>query len=106
MKKFVKVETEETNCSPETESLLENTPGRMWNHKIETVSNVSVTSEEVARHIKAATDPYTQQLAHLYELMQELKVEQPHSRNEETASSGAAKTSADSTSWSDTLHQW
>ena len=38
----------------------------------DTPPSTSVTSEEVARQIKAETDPLTQQLAHLCELMQEI----------------------------------
>ena len=73
----------------------------MSDPKTETSSSVSVTSEEVARQIKTATDLLTQQLANLCELMQELKNEQANRRHEETASSRTARTSAGSTSWSD-----
>ena len=75
----------------------------MWNPETQPSSSVSVTSEEVARQIKAATDPLTQQLAHLYESMQELKNEQAHRRHEETASSRTASTSAGSTNRSDNV---
>ena len=72
----------------------------MSDPKTETSSSVSVTFEEVACQIKAATDPLTQRLANLCELMQELKNEQTNRRHEETASSRTASTSAGSTSWS------
>ena len=67
MKRSVAVETEETDGSIETESLLEYTPLRMSYPKNETSSRESVTSVYVARQIKAVTDPLTQQLAHLCE---------------------------------------
>ena len=60
---------------------------------METSPKVSVTFEEVARQIKAVTDPPTQQLVHFCELMQELMNEQAHRRHEETASSRTASTS-------------
>ena len=74
MKRSVAVENEEINSSTETESFLENTPRRMSDPKTETSSSVSVTSEEFARQIKAATDPFTQQLALCCELKQELEI--------------------------------
>ena len=46
-------------------TLLANTPSRMSDHEAEISSSVSVTSGEVAREIRAVTDPLTQQLAHL-----------------------------------------
>ena len=55
-----------------------------------TSPSVSVMSEEVARQTKAVTDHLTQQLAHLCELMQELRNEQAHRRHEETASRAAS----------------
>ena len=102
MKRYVAVETEETDSSTETESLTENTPRRMSYHKIETSSSASVRSEEVARQIKAVTDPLTQQLAHhLYELLQELGNQQAHRRHEEAASLRAASSYTGSASRSD-----
>ena len=71
---------------------------------METSSSVSVTSEEVVRQIKALTDPLTQQLAHLCELMQELRNEQAHRRHEETASSRAARASTSIAGRSDRNH--
>ena len=67
----------------------------------ETSSPASVTSGEVARPIKAVTNPFTPQLAHLCELMQELRNEQAHRRREETASSRAASSSTGSAGRSD-----
>ena len=64
----------------------------------ETSSSVSVTSEEVARQIKTVRDPLTQQLAHLCELVKELRNEKAHRRHEETASPRATSTSEGSTS--------
>ena len=43
-----------------------------------------VTSEEVARQIKAATDPLTKQFERLCDIMKELR-QAPSKRNEETA---------------------
>ena len=48
MKKTVAVDTEETDSSTETESLIENTLRRMSDHEVETSPSVSITSEEVA----------------------------------------------------------
>ena len=98
MKKIVAIETEETDSSTETYSLLEKIPRRMSDPKTETSPSVSVTSEEVGRQIKAVTDPLTQQLAHLCVIMQKLRNEQAHIRYEETASSRAASTSTGSAS--------
>ena len=97
MKRSVGVETEETDSSTETESLPEHTPRRMSDPENEASSNVSVTSEEVARQIKAVTDPLTQHLAHLCELMKKLGNEQAHRRQKETATLRSASTSACST---------
>ena len=97
MKKTSAAETDEFDSNAETEILIENTPRRMSDHKIETSRSVSVT-----RQIKAATDPLTQQLAHLFQLMQELRNEQAHRRHEETASSRSAISSSGSAGRSDT----
>ena len=70
--------------------------------KAETSPSVSVTSEGVARQIKAVTDPLTQQLAHLCELRQKLRNEQAHRCHEEAASPRAASTSTGSAGRSDT----
>ena len=45
--------------------------------------NIPVTSEEVARQIKAATDPLTKQLERLCDLIEELR-QVPPRRNEDT----------------------
>ena len=102
MKRTVAVETEDIDSSTETESWIEHTPRRMSDHEIETSSSVFVTSEEVARQIKAVTDPLSQQVAHLCELLRELRNEQVNRRHEETASSGAASSSSGSVGRSDT----
>ena len=47
----------------------------MSDHRVENSSSNSATYEEVARQIMTVTDPLTQQLARLYELMQEVKAE-------------------------------
>ena len=73
----------------------------MSEDEIETSPCASVTSVEVARQIKAVTDPITQHLAHLCELMQELRNEQAHRLREKTASSRAAGSSAGSVGRSD-----
>ena len=87
MKTSVAVETEETDSSTETESLLRHTPRRMSDPKIETSSSEAVTFEDVECQIRALIDPLTQQLAHLCELMKELQNAQAHRRHEKTASS-------------------
>ena len=81
---------------------MENTPKSMSDHEVETSPSVSVTSEEVARQIEAVLDPISQQLAHLSELMQELRIEQAHRYHEKTASSKAASSSSGGAGWSDT----
>ena len=51
----------------------------LGSHDVEDVGNatagwsLSITSEEVARQIKAATDPLTKQLEKLYDVMGELR---------------------------------
>ena len=98
MKKSVAVETQETDSSIGTASLLKSIPGKMSNPEMETPPKVSVTFEEIPHQIKSVTDPPTQQLLHLCELMQELTNEQAHRRHEETASSRTVITSAGSAS--------
>ena len=58
----------------------------MSEREVETLSSVSVTSEEVARQIRAVNDPLTQQLAHLCELMRDFYNEQSSRHHEETSS--------------------
>ena len=65
---------------------------------METSPFESVTFEDVESQIRTITDPLTQQLAHLCELMKDLRDAQAHRRHEETASSRAAGTSTGSTS--------
>ena len=96
MKKSVAAKMEETDSSTETESLLENTPRRMSDPETFTAPSVSITFEKVARQIKAVTDPVTQQLAQICELMQVIRNEQTHRRHEEIASSRTASTSTGS----------
>ena len=43
----------------------------MSDQKTQNSSSTSVTSEEVARQIKAVTDPLTQQMARLCDLLRE-----------------------------------
>ena len=101
MKRSIAVETEETDSSTETESFLGHTPRRMSDPEIETSSSEAVTSEDVERQGRAVAYPLTQQLAHLCELLKELRDAQTHRRHEETASSRSASTSAGSTDRSD-----
>ena len=103
MKRSVAVENEETDSCTETESLLGHDPKRMSDPEYETSSGEVVTSEDVERQIRAVTDPLTQQLAHLYELMKELRDAQTHRRQEETASSRTVSSSSSSTRRSDSL---
>ena len=101
MRRAVAVETDEIDCSSKTDSLIKNTTRRMSDHEIETSPSVSATFGEVARQIKPVADPLTQQLAHLCELMQDVRIEQVHRRHEETASSRAASSSSGSDGLSD-----
>ena len=87
MKGTVAVETDDIVSKTETESSLKNTPRGMSDHEIETSLGVFGTSEELARKMKKVTDPLPQQLAHLCDIMGELRNEQVNRRHEETASS-------------------
>ena len=55
MKRNIVDETDDSET--ETESLIENTPRKMSSYDIENSSNVSDTSEELSRQIRAVTDP-------------------------------------------------
>ena len=103
MKRFVAVETEEIYSRTETENLPGHTPRRMSDPKIETSSGEAITFEDAERQIRAVTDPLTQQLSHLCELMKELRDAQMRRRHEETSSSRTASNSAGSTSRSDSV---
>ena len=70
----------------------------MTDYEIETSPSEAVTSEDVKRQIRTVTDPLTQQLAHLCELMKELRDAHAHRRHEETASSWATSSSTGGTS--------
>ena len=96
MKMYVAIETEGNDSSTETENLLAHTPRRMSNPEIEKSS-----SKDVERQIRAVTDPLTQQLAHLCELIKELRDAHTHRRHEETASSRTTSSSTGGTSRSD-----
>ena len=89
-KRLVAVETDEIDTSTETESLMENTPKTMSDYEVETLPSVSGMSEEVARQIKAVTDPLFQQIAHPSELKQEIRNEQMNRRHNDTTSSRSA----------------
>ena len=84
------IQTVEIESSTETESLMENIPRTMSDNAKENSSNVSVTSQEVSRQIKAVTDPLLEQLAGFWELMRDLENEQANRRQEETNSFRAA----------------
>ena len=101
LKRSVAVETEKNNSSTETESLLAHTPRRMSHPEIETSSTEAVTSEDIERQIRAVTDPLTHHLAHLCELMKELRDAHTHRRHEETTSLGATSSSTSRTGRSD-----
>ena len=58
-------------------------------------------SEEVARQIKAVTDPLSEQLTQPCELMPELRKEQAMRRHDEMASSRATSSSSSSVGRSD-----
>ena len=51
------METDDIDSSRENESLIANTPSRMSDHETENSPSVSVTSDEVARLIRAVRDP-------------------------------------------------
>ena len=68
----------------------------MSNHEIETSANVFVTSEKVARQIKAVTHPLSEQLTHPCELIRELRNEQVIRRHDETASRAPSPSSGSS----------
>ena len=102
MKMTLAVETEDMDSNTQTKSFLKNTPRKMSDHEIETSPSVS---DEVAWQIKPVIDPLSQQLAHLCELMRELRNEQVNRRHEETASSRAASSSLGSIGRSDTWAQ-
>ena len=70
--------------------MIENTPKRMSDYEVETLPSVSGISEEVARQIKAVTDPLSQQIAHPSELKQEIRNEPINRRHNETTSSRSA----------------
>ena len=78
MKRSVAVVTEETDVSTETENLLAHTPRRLSDPKVEKSSSEAITSENVERQVGSVTDPLTQQLAHLCELMKELRDARTH----------------------------
>ena len=65
---------------------------RIVDHDVENSSSVSVTSDEVARQIRAVTDPFTQQLAHLCQLMHDLRNELSSRRHKKVASFRSAST--------------
>ena len=50
------LETDDIDCSTETESLIENTPTRKSDNEIEKSSSVSVTSDEVSPEFISVTD--------------------------------------------------
>ena len=64
--------TDGTDSSTETEDLISITPSGTSDHELGISSSVCVTSED----FKAVTDLLMQQLAHLCELMRELRNEQ------------------------------
>ena len=73
----------------------------MSDPEIETSPSEAVTSEAVGRKIGAVTDSLTEQLAHLCELMKELRHGQTQRRHGETAPSRATSISTGRTSRSD-----
>ena len=101
MNRSVAVESEERDSNPETEGLIENTLRRMSDHEVGISPSASLTSEENARQITVVTDPLTQQLAHLCELLEELRNEPAHRRHKETASLKAACSSTGNAGRSD-----
>ena len=90
MKRTIGIETDNKESSTETESIIAITPCGITDYEIENSLSLSVTSEKVARQIRAVIDPLTLQLAPLCELLSELKNEQANRRHERTASFRAA----------------
>ena len=79
------------------------TPRRMSDPKIETSSSEAVTFEVIQRQIGAVTDLLTEQLAHLCEIIRELRDTHTHRRHEYTASSRATSSSTGGMSRSDVV---
>ena len=75
-------EANASSASDETHSLDGNEIGDV--NSAATSLSTPITSEEVARQIRAATNPLTRQLEKLYDLMLELHVDASR-RNEETS---------------------
>ena len=75
MKRTVSTETKDID-STKTESLIrKKTPNAMADHEPENSSCTFVTSEKVTWQIKAMTDPHTQQMKRLCEILQEVEEE-------------------------------
>ena len=94
MKRTTGIKTDDVETSTETESFIAVTPRRASDCEAENSSSVSVTSDEVAWPIRAVTDLLTQQLAHICNLMRELKNEHANRRHEDTASFRAASSTS------------
>ena len=77
------------------------TSRRMSDTEIETSPSEAVTSEDLERQIRTVTDRLTQQLAHLCQLMKDLRDTHTHRCHEKTASSRATSSSTGGTSRSD-----
>ena len=103
MQRSICTKMDDIESSTETESLIASTLTSMSDHEVDNTRSVSVTSEEVAWRIRVVTDSLTQQLAHLCELMCELKNEQANRRYEATTSFRDTCFSSGSGSRSDTL---
>ena len=84
MIRTVITETEDTDSSSESDSLVINIPCRMSYKEVENSSSVSVTSGDVVQQIRAVTDPLVQNLEHLFEFMRELRNEQCSRRHEQS----------------------
>ena len=85
MKRTIGTEPEDTDSSFKAENLVTKTPGGISDHEVKNSSSLSVMAGEAAWQNKVVTDPLTQQLAHLWELMRELKNKQSSRPHEETA---------------------
>ena len=90
MKRTISFEIDNIESSTETESRVLKTLSGISNHKAQNSPSVCVTSHEVVRLTRAATNPLTQQLGHFCELMRELKNEQANRRHEDITSFRAA----------------
>ena len=76
MQRSIATNMDDIESCTETVNLIASTPSRLSDHEVDKTRSVSITCEEVVWQIRVVTDPLTQQLAHLCELICELKKKQ------------------------------